>query len=115
MPGRDREFSLRHIVQISSEPCHLSNRHWVLFPQGQNGWSMKVTTHLHIVPRLKIRGALSTFPHTSSSMAFTQDNLKVYEAHEIAMLFVCVSPLQFFNHPTDFYVIWYERYAIVIS
>jgi hypothetical protein len=33
------------------------------FPGGKCGWSVKLTTHLNLVPTLKIRGAILPFPH----------------------------------------------------
>jgi hypothetical protein len=42
---------------------------WVtraFFPCGLSGWYVKLTTHLHLVPKLRIRGAIPPFPHVSS-------------------------------------------------
>jgi len=33
---------------------------------GQSGWGMKLTTHLHLVPMLRMHGAIPLLPHTSS-------------------------------------------------
>jgi hypothetical protein len=44
----------------------LSNGHRRLFPLGQSGGRLKLTTHVHLVPRLRKLGAIPTLPHTSS-------------------------------------------------
>jgi hypothetical protein len=54
-------FSLHHLVQTSSmtpPPDLLSNENWGLSPRKQSGRTMKLTTHLHLVPRLKMREAV---------------------------------------------------------
>jgi hypothetical protein len=37
----------------------LSNKYREIFPQKQSGQRVKLTTRLHLVPRVKVRGALS--------------------------------------------------------
>jgi len=37
-----------------------------LFPWGGNGRGVKLTTHLHVMPRLGMRGAMPPLPNTSS-------------------------------------------------
>jgi hypothetical protein len=44
----------------------LFNEHRVLFPRAWGVRGMKVATHLHLVRRLKVHGAIPTLPHTSS-------------------------------------------------
>jgi hypothetical protein len=36
------------------------------FSQGWTWWGMKLTTHLHVVPKLKIHGTIPPLPHTDS-------------------------------------------------
>jgi hypothetical protein len=43
-------------------PSLLSNRYQVLFPWGQSGRGVKLTTHLHLVPRSKMRRAIPPLP-----------------------------------------------------
>jgi len=40
--------------------------HWGLLLQGQSGWGMNVTTHLHLAPRSRTHGAIPPLPYTSS-------------------------------------------------
>jgi len=37
-----------------------------LIPPEQRGWGMKLATHLYLVPRLGMRGAIPPLLHTSS-------------------------------------------------
>jgi len=39
---------------------------WGLFPWEQSGRGVKLTTHFHLVPRLRMHGCVSPLPHTSS-------------------------------------------------
>jgi len=39
---------------------------WRLFPRWWSVRGVKVTSHLHLVPRLRVRGATSPLPHTRS-------------------------------------------------
>jgi hypothetical protein len=68
IPGRGREF-------FSSPPpperlwipsSLLSNGYRGLFPCGQSGRGVKLTTHLRLVPRSRMRGAIHLLPHTPS-------------------------------------------------
>jgi hypothetical protein len=43
----------------------LFSGHQGLFSFEYHGWSMKLTTYLYVVPRLRMHGALSPLPHTS--------------------------------------------------
>jgi len=45
---------------------HLSNGHRRLFSSGKSGRGVKLTTHIYIQPRLRMRGAIPPLPHTSS-------------------------------------------------
>jgi len=38
----------------------------VFFPQGYRGRGVKLTNHLHLPPRLRMREAIPSFPHMSS-------------------------------------------------
>jgi len=69
-PGRRREVIL-FLFATASRPrwgpfSVLFNGHSTLFPRGLNVRSVKLTTHLNLVPRLKMGGAVPPFPHTSS-------------------------------------------------
>jgi hypothetical protein len=73
-PGFDsrqeqRPFSLRHRVQIRSgdhPPSLLSNGYRGLFPRVIGGRGVKLTTHLHPAPKLRMCGAILLLLHTSS-------------------------------------------------
>jgi hypothetical protein len=43
---------------------------WAVSP-GLSGSGVKLTTHLHTMPRIRIRGYIHPFPHTSSWRSFT--------------------------------------------
>jgi len=36
------------------------------FPEGKEAGGVKLTTHLHLLPRLRMRGAMRLLPHTFS-------------------------------------------------
>jgi hypothetical protein len=59
-PGRSWEFfsSLPRRDRLWGSPNLLSNEYQGLFPWGQSGWSVKLTTHPHLVPRSRMRGAI---------------------------------------------------------
>jgi hypothetical protein len=66
-PARPGNFSLHHRVQTGSG-AHLAS-----YPMGtgafslwQSGRDVKLTTHLHLVPRSRMRGAIPPLPNTSS-------------------------------------------------
>jgi hypothetical protein len=44
----------------------LSSGYRGLFPHAYCGWGVKLTTHLHLAPRWRMRGSIPPFPHTSS-------------------------------------------------
>jgi hypothetical protein len=52
--------------RVSGSPSLLYNGYRGLFPRGWSGWSVKLTTHLQLVPRSRIRGSIHALPHTSS-------------------------------------------------
>jgi hypothetical protein len=61
VPGEARFFSFpRRLNRFWGPPSFLSNESWGLFPQGQIGRGVKLTTHLQLVPSSSIRG--STHP-----------------------------------------------------
>jgi hypothetical protein len=47
-------------------PSHLFKSCQVLFPWEQSGRDVKLTTHLHIVPRSRLHGTIPPFPNTPS-------------------------------------------------
>jgi hypothetical protein len=63
-PAGAGNFSLHHRVQNGpgGPSSLLSNGYQGLFPWGQNGREVKPTTHLHLVPRSRIRGAIPPLP-----------------------------------------------------
>jgi hypothetical protein len=74
-PGR-RKVRVPVAAKNFSPPCHvdrflvppnlLSNGYRGLFPWGQSGRAVKLTTHLQLVPRSRKRGSIQPVPHTSS-------------------------------------------------
>jgi len=54
-----------YILLICSTPSLLSNGYQGLFPWGYSGWGLKLTTHLHLVPRSRILAAIPQLPDTS--------------------------------------------------
>jgi len=52
---------LRHQFQTGSG----ASGYWGLFPWGLNGWGVELATYLHLVPKLKMSGAVLPVPHTS--------------------------------------------------
>jgi len=67
VPVEAGNFSLHHRVQTGSGPTQ-SSIQWVpgLFPWGKSAGGVKLTTHLCLMPRLRMRGAISTRPNTPS-------------------------------------------------
>jgi hypothetical protein len=67
IPSRGRDFSLHNCVQISSGAHSASYPLGigVSFPWGK-GWAMKLTSHLYLLLRLKMCGAIPPLLHTSS-------------------------------------------------
>jgi hypothetical protein len=49
--------------RLCGPPSLLSNVHRGLFPRGYSGRGIKLTTHLHLAPRLIMRGAVPLLPH----------------------------------------------------
>jgi hypothetical protein len=65
--GRENRFSLPHVVQTGSgaHPASYPMDMGVPSP-GVKYWCLKLTTHLHLVPRSRIvELRISPFPHTS--------------------------------------------------
>jgi hypothetical protein len=70
IPGRgnDGTFSSLqpHPDQHWGPPSLLPNKYQELLVQEYSGWGMKLTTHLHLVPKLRMYGATLPPPNTSS-------------------------------------------------
>jgi hypothetical protein len=56
-----------HILLLTSWVCWLvsSGYSWLL-PRGKRGRGVKLTAHVHLVPRTRMRGRLLPLPHTPS-------------------------------------------------
>jgi hypothetical protein len=81
--GTGWNFSLHHCVQTGSwgPPSLLSNGYQELFPWGWSGRGVKLTTHFHLVPRSRIRGAippLHQYAFTARFSLETQGQLYLY-------------------------------------
>ena len=63
-PGRGKTFSLLHDMQTGSEahPASYSVGITRVLSQGLSRWGVKLTTHLHLVLRLRISGAIPLLP-----------------------------------------------------
>ena len=55
-------FSLWHADQLSGELSPISNTYLQQLSPGGKAVSVKFTTHLHLVPKQKIRGVTTPFP-----------------------------------------------------
>jgi hypothetical protein len=70
--------SSRLVLGPTQPPILLSNGHRWLFPQGSSGRYVKVTTHLQLVPRSRIRGSIHPLSHMpsccSASLVKHRDN-----------------------------------------
>jgi hypothetical protein len=64
--GRIWEFfsSPLHPDKLWGPPSLLSNGYHGFFPCGKSGLGMKLTTHLHLVPRSRMHGAIPPLPNT---------------------------------------------------
>jgi hypothetical protein len=52
IPGRVRFFSTpQYPNQFRGPPTLLSNGYWGLLPHRQSSWGLKLTPHLHLMPR----------------------------------------------------------------
>jgi hypothetical protein len=58
--------SISHRDRLWGTPSLLFNGHQGLFPRGESGRGVKLTTHLQLVPRLGIHGSIHPLHHTSS-------------------------------------------------
>jgi hypothetical protein len=63
IPGKDKRFVFRKAMGLTQPPIQSISR---VHSAGVNGRSVKLTTHLHLVPRLKNAGAIPPLPYTSS-------------------------------------------------
>jgi len=61
IPGRDRVF----LFAVTSRSALIPLDTWGCFPCNKRGRSVKLTTHLHLVSRLRMCGAIAPRPHTS--------------------------------------------------
>jgi hypothetical protein len=67
VPVRAKFFSsLRRPDLFCGPPSLLFDAYRGLFPRGLSDRCMKLTTHLQLVPRSRIRGSIHPLPHTSS-------------------------------------------------
>jgi hypothetical protein len=61
-----QEFSLLHVVQTGSGAHSLlSNGYRGIFPRGKSDRGVKLTTHLHLVPRSRKREPIHPLLHMS--------------------------------------------------
>jgi hypothetical protein len=67
IPGRRRAFSLRRCAHNGSEARGI-------FPRVQSDRGVKLNTHFHPVPRIRMRGAVPLLPHVSWNSAQHRDN-----------------------------------------
>jgi hypothetical protein len=58
VPDGDRIFSLHHLVQPALEPIQSFPRVPGLFPLRKSSRGVKLTTHLHVVPSLRMHGTI---------------------------------------------------------
>jgi len=56
-------------------PSLMFNMDWWLFLQGQNSQDVKLTTHLSLIPRLRVGGTILCFLHVHSWCAHGQLHL----------------------------------------
>jgi hypothetical protein len=62
IPGRGRDISLLHGIHIDSGSLPpFFNRYHGPFPWGWSDWDMKLTTHLHLVLKLRMHGTTPLF------------------------------------------------------
>jgi hypothetical protein len=75
-------------------PILLSNGYQGLFPWGQSDRGVKLTTHLHLVPRSRMRGAIPPLPqYAFMARCFVKhrDNLQFYSALWLhTAMFLCL-------------------------
>jgi hypothetical protein len=66
-PDGARDLCLLHSFQTGSEPTQSlsSGNGESLSGGGERGWFVKLTTHLHLVPRLIMHGTVPPLRHTS--------------------------------------------------
>jgi hypothetical protein len=67
VPARAGNFSLHHRVQTGSgaQPASYPMGTRGSFSGGRNGRGVKLTTHLHLVPRSRMRGAIPPLPQSA--------------------------------------------------
>jgi len=64
-------FLSLHTDWLWGPPSLLLNGYWMLFPQG-SGWSVKLTTHLHLAQRLRTSGAIPPLPMYLCDVVFNE-------------------------------------------
>jgi hypothetical protein len=66
--GKGKRFViyLQRSNRLWGPPNLLSNGYQMLFHPGHSEWGVKLNTHLYLVPRLRMRGAVSPLPHIFS-------------------------------------------------
>jgi hypothetical protein len=64
IPEKSKEFSLLRSVRSGSGIHPIQYR--AIFPPWLSGRGMKLTAHLHLVPRLRMSKTIPSLPHTSS-------------------------------------------------
>jgi hypothetical protein len=71
--SRSCGFSLLHCVQSGSgaNPASYPMSAKGILPSGKNGRSVKLTTHLHLVPRSRMRGAIPPLPQYAFTAWFS--------------------------------------------
>jgi len=64
IPGRGKTFfsTPEHPQQLCGPPRLLFNEYWQSYPRCRGHWGMKLTTHVHLVPRLRMCGTICLLP-----------------------------------------------------
>jgi hypothetical protein len=78
LPGRSRWFPQMCSHWLLGIHSLMFSRYWWLFLQGQNSWIVKMTTHLSLIPRLRVGGTILFFPHVHSQHAHGQLHLYLH-------------------------------------
>jgi hypothetical protein len=100
-------FSSPCTDRIWGPPSLISNGYQELFQWEQSDWSVKLTTHVHLVLRSRVCGAMPLFPNTPSWLS---DQLKhrdsfTFTSFLILSSYLCLnllSRLSLSSFPTDY-------------